>query len=121
MTNIFILLLLQKLVSFVWFIEKLSIKICYQKLVILGLNKVILFIFKKDSINMDGVGSNMCKAVNIEGVAVKATFVSRVCIGGKTNMTFLFTIFEVLKKKQFLYNSNNHGWITFLVFQNKIP
>ena len=31
---------------------------------------------------MDGAGANMCKAVNIEGVAVKATFVSRVCVGG---------------------------------------
>ena len=30
---------------------------------------------------MDGAGANMCKAVNIEGVAVKATFVSRVCVG----------------------------------------
>ena len=32
---------------------------------------------------MDGAGANMCKAVNIDGVAVKATFVSRVCVGGK--------------------------------------
>ena len=32
---------------------------------------------------MDGAGANMCKAINIEGVAVKATFVSRVCVGGK--------------------------------------
>ena len=32
---------------------------------------------------MDGAGANMCKAVNIEGVAVKASFVSRVCVGGK--------------------------------------
>ena len=33
---------------------------------------------------MDGAGMNMCKAVNIEGVAVKATFISRVCVGGRT-------------------------------------
>jgi hypothetical protein len=33
---------------------------------------------------MDGAGANMCKAINIEGVAVKATYVSRVCVGGKT-------------------------------------
>ena len=32
---------------------------------------------------MDGAGTNMCKAVNIEGVAVKATFISRVCVGGR--------------------------------------
>lgn len=35
-----------------------------------------------DSFNMDGSGANMCKAVEIEGVAVKATFCSRVCVGG---------------------------------------
>ena len=34
--------------------------------------------------NMDGAGANMCKAVNIDGVAVKASFISRVCVGGKT-------------------------------------
>ena len=32
---------------------------------------------------MDSTGTNMCKAVEIEGVAVKATFESRVCVGGK--------------------------------------
>ena len=32
---------------------------------------------------MDGAGANMCKAINIEGVAVKATYASRVCVGGK--------------------------------------
>ena len=32
---------------------------------------------------MDSTGTNMCKAVDIEGVAVKATFESRVCVGGK--------------------------------------
>ena len=26
---------------------------------------------------MDGAGANMCKAINIEGVAVKATYVSK--------------------------------------------
>ena len=31
---------------------------------------------------MDSTGTNMCKAVEIEGVAVKATFESRVCVGG---------------------------------------
>ena len=31
---------------------------------------------------MDGAGANMCKAINIEGVAVKATYASRVCVGG---------------------------------------
>ncbi|TRY70572.1 hypothetical protein TCAL_08721 [Tigriopus californicus] len=30
---------------------------------------------------MDGSGTNMCKAVNIEGCAVKATFCSMVCVG----------------------------------------
>ena len=30
---------------------------------------------------MDSTGTNMCKAVEIEGVAVKATFESRVCVG----------------------------------------
>ena len=39
---------------------------------------------------MDGAGANMCKAVNIEGVAVKATFVSRVCVGGKSYEFFIF-------------------------------
>ena len=34
---------------------------------------------------MDGAGANMCKAVNIDGVAVKASFISRVCVGGKDN------------------------------------
>ena len=37
-----------------------------------------------ESSKMDGAGANMCKAINIEGVAVKATYVSRVCVGGKT-------------------------------------
>ena len=32
---------------------------------------------------MDGAGSNMCKAVDIDGVAVRATFISRVCVGGE--------------------------------------
>ncbi len=27
--------------------------------------------------------TNMCRAVNIEGVAVKATFCSRICVGGE--------------------------------------
>ena len=36
---------------------------------------------------MDGAGANMCKAVNIDGVAVKASFISRVCVGGKMKLT----------------------------------
>ena len=39
---------------------------------------------------MDGAGANMCKAVNIDGVAVKATFVSRVCVGGMELIIVLF-------------------------------
>ena len=43
---------------------------------------------------MDGAGANMCKAVNIDGVAVKATFVSRVCVGGKdSNPLLISTVF----------------------------
>ena len=38
---------------------------------------------KKKELKMDGAGANMCKAVNIDGVAVKASFISRVCVGGK--------------------------------------
>ena len=37
----------------------------------------------KKEFKMDGAGANMCKAVNIDGVAVKASFISRVCVGGK--------------------------------------
>ena len=37
---------------------------------------------RSNSIKMDSTGTNMCKAVEIEGVAVKATFESRVCVGG---------------------------------------
>ena len=37
----------------------------------------------KQHLKMDSTGTNMCKAVEIEGVAVKATFESRVCVGGK--------------------------------------
>ena len=42
---------------------------------------------------MDGAGANMCKAVNIDGVAVKASFISRVCVGGeiKKNQSNQFT------------------------------
>ena len=39
---------------------------------------------------MDGAGANMCKAVNIDGVAVKASFISRVCVGGKNNILYIF-------------------------------
>ena len=39
----------------------------------------------KKKYKMDGAGANMCKAVNIDGVAVKASFISRVCVGGKNN------------------------------------
>ena len=35
---------------------------------------------------MDSTGTNMCKAVEIEGVAVKATFESRVCVGGNDHV-----------------------------------
>ena len=38
---------------------------------------------------MDGAGANMCKAVNIDGVAVKASFISRVCVGGKNNISYI--------------------------------
>ena len=43
---------------------------------------------------MDSTGTNMCKAVEIEGVAVKATFESRVCVGGKEY--YFSEIFSVL-------------------------
>ena len=32
---------------------------------------------------MSGGGTNMCDVVDIPGVAVKATFCSRVCVGGE--------------------------------------
>ena len=51
---------------------------------------------------MDGAGANMCKAVNIEGVAVKATFVSRVCVGGKESdfaIILLFMLVEDLDRR----------------------
>ncbi len=44
---------------------------------------------------MDGAGANMCKAINIEGVAVKATYVSRVCVGGKTTNKSVLVSFKV--------------------------
>ena len=43
---------------------------------------------------------NYCKAVNIEGVQVKATFQSRVVVGGK----YFFTVFYVFTpQKQEVY------------------
>ena len=45
---------------------------------------------------MDGAGANMCKAINIEGVAVKATYVSRVCVGGKSEIYFQSFLFGYL-------------------------
>ncbi len=49
---------------------------------------------------MDGAGANMCKAINIEGVAVKATYASRVCVGGKVvvvaDATFVATVVLLL-------------------------
>ena len=46
---------------------------------------------------MDGAGANMCKAVNIDGVAVKASFISRVCVGGKNNILCLDLLMDYQK------------------------
>ena len=48
---------------------------------------------------MDGAGANMCKAVNIDGVAVKASFISRVCVGGKNNILCLDLLMDYKYKK----------------------
>ena len=58
---------------------------------------------------MDGAGANMCKAVNIDGVAVKASFISRVCVGGKNNILCLekcykkgIILAEICKQSKFI-------------------
>ena len=52
---------------------------------------------------MDGAGANMCKAVNIDGVAVKASFISRVCVGGKNNILCLDLLMaEICKQSKFI-------------------
>ena len=55
---------------------------------------------------MDSTGTNMCKAVEIEGVAVKATFESRVCVGGN--------LIDVIKKNLFQYICE---WYTAMIFK----
>ena len=45
--------------------------------------KLLVLVRNLTKFKMDSTGTNMCKAVEIEGVAVKATFESRVCVGGK--------------------------------------
>ena len=55
---------------------------------------------------MDGAGANMCKAVNIEGVAVKATFVSRVCVGGK-ELDFVIYRIRFQMKESFLVSESS--------------
>ena len=45
---------------------------------------------------MDSTGTNMCKAVEIEGVAVKATFESRVCVGGNSFIQQDFNFFNII-------------------------
>ena len=39
--------------------------------------------YSSSSSKMSGGGTNMCDVVDIPGVAVKATFCSRVCVGGE--------------------------------------
>ena len=87
----------------------------------------------------------MCKAVNIDGVAVKASFISRVCVGGKIKKiqllrqkimdftrNFLVQNIMVLRhyfhyvyvhvidftKKIILLLSDNISWNQFLYFQS---
>ena len=41
---------------------------------------------------MDGAGTTMCKAVNIEGFAVKATYCSMVSVGGECCIVLRFFV-----------------------------